>query len=74
MVVPIEGGREIRLARSYHSFFDPSGPWGKGWALDLPRLEEVQSPIERKGSAVQFRMEYELLRQLDKNNRPKLDV
>ena len=65
MVVPIEGGREIRLARSYHSFFDPSGPWGKGWALDLPWLEEVQVPIERKGSAVQFRTEYELLTPLN---------
>jgi len=65
MVVPIEGGREIRLARSYHSFFEPLGPWGKGWALDLPRLEQIQVPIERKGSAVRFRKEYELITPLN---------
>ena len=65
MVVPIEGGYEIRLSRNYHSFFEPSGLWGKGWTLNLPWLEKVLRPIERKDSAVQYRTEYELLTPLN---------
>lgn len=61
MVVPIEGGHEIRLSRNYNSFFEPEGPWGRGWTLNLPWLEKVLRPIERKGNSVQYRTEYELL-------------
>jgi len=56
MSVPIVGGRDIRLVRSFNSFFNPNGPWGKGWAMDLPRLE----PAIRDGNKY-----YELLTPLN---------
>jgi RHS repeat-associated protein len=65
LAVPIEGGREIRLMRSYHSFFRPSGPWGKGWSLDLPRLEKIRVPIERKDDTVRYKTAYELITPLN---------
>ena len=49
LVVTTPGGGDIRLARSFNSFFDPGGPWGRGWALDLPRLQEVVVSEDRKG-------------------------
>lgn len=58
--VPLPDGRALNLTRSHNSFFDPQGPWGRGWALDLPRLIELSLPVERKGSAVQSRSIYEL--------------
>jgi RHS repeat-associated protein len=61
MVVPIEGGHEIRLSRNYNSFFEPEGPWGKSWTLNLPWLERIRKPIKRKASEVLFMTEYELL-------------
>lgn len=47
LVVLVAGGDEIRLARSFNSFFNPKGLWGPGWSLDLPRLEEVKVPQAR---------------------------
>ncbi len=65
MIVPIDGGYEINLLRKSNSFFEPAGLWGKGWTLNLPRLEEVKVPIIRKESKVEYRMEYELLTPLN---------
>jgi len=63
--VPLSSGPPVRLVRSFHSFFEPSGPWGKGWALDLPRLVEVREPIHREGSEVQYRNGYDLVTPLN---------
>lgn len=46
-------------------FFDPQGPWGRGWALDLPRLETIRIPVERKADAVRFQLGYELISPLN---------
>jgi RHS repeat-associated protein len=63
--VPMSPGPPLRLARSFHSFFDPSGPWGKGWALDLPRLVEIPVPLHREGSSARFGTAVELVTPLN---------
>ena len=45
--VPIDGAAPLQLVRSYNSFFNPAGALGKGWAMDLPRLEAIRSPVKR---------------------------
>ncbi len=58
----VEGGKGIQLLRSYNSFFNPSGPWGKGWAMDLPRLEEAKVPVKRDAmGGVTYRIDHELI-------------
>jgi len=63
--LPIAGGQVIRLVRSYNSFFSPEGPWGKGWALDLPRLEEGRVPVHREGDVTSFQTVYEAVTPLN---------
>jgi YD repeat-containing protein len=61
LVVPLEGSDGIRLVRSFNSFFNPSGPWGQGWALDLPRLDEARVPERRDAEGgVSYRIVPEL--------------
>ena len=54
--VPIGVGRSIQLTRFYNSFFDPSGAFGRGWTLDLPRLLMTQVPVARDGKQSQYRV------------------
>lgn len=63
--VTIEGDYSIQLARSYNSFFNPNGPWGRGWAFDLPRLESVKVPVRREGSEVLYQTAFELITPLN---------
>ncbi|MBN2376148.1 MAG: hypothetical protein JXD22_07100 [Sedimentisphaerales bacterium] len=63
--VPLEGGEAIQLVRRYNSFFNPTGPWGKGWALDLPRLQEIKVPVLRKADQTQYQIGYELITPLN---------
>ncbi len=65
LVVPVEGADPIQLVRSYNSFFAPSGPWGKGWALDLPRLEPIPVPVRRDHKGVVYEQAYELITPLN---------
>lgn len=65
LVAPVTGREPIRLVRSYNSFFNPKGPWGSGWALDLPRLEAIQVPLERNANSVRFQTGYELVTPLN---------
>jgi YD repeat-containing protein len=65
LAVPVEGNEPLRLVRSYHSFFNPTGPWGQGWALDLPRLEEAKVPIKRDGNGGSYRIAYEVVTPLN---------
>lgn len=65
LVVPLEGGDDIRLVRSFNSFFNPSGPWGRGWALDLPRLEGVKVPQKRDSGSVTYRIAHEVVTPLN---------
>lgn len=65
VAVPVPGGRRIELVRSFNSFFHPKGPWGDGWALNLPHLEKVVVPISREGGKVITTTGYELLTPLN---------
>ncbi len=66
LVVPIEGGEGIQLIRSYNSFFNPTGPWGKCWASDLPRLGQAQVPVYRDAQGrVTNRTDFEVLTPLN---------
>lgn len=49
LVVPVQRDATISLVRRYHSFFRPNGSFGRGWAVDLPRLEEQRVPVRRDG-------------------------
>ena len=42
LAVPVQGGSQIALVRRWHSFFQPAEGFGRGWTLDLPRLEKWQ--------------------------------
>ncbi len=65
LAVPVVGGKDIQIVRSFSSFFNPKGPWGKGWALELPHLQEVQVPVSRDGSKVSYATHYELITPLN---------
>ena len=52
--VPLPDGRALKLLRCHNSFFDPNGPWGKGWTLDLPRLTEMAMPLHREGGKTSY--------------------
>ena len=65
LAVPVVGGRDIRLVRSFNSFFNPKGPWGEGWALDLPRLQEIRVPVTREGNESTYAICYELITPLN---------
>ena len=60
LCLPIKGGGELALTRRFNSFFQPRGPWGKGWTEDYPRLAEVKLPVERTDKHVRFKLNYEL--------------
>ena len=63
--VPLPDGRALELTRRHNSFFAQKGPWGKGWALDLPRLVEFKQPLLRKDSQVRYQAAYELITSLN---------
>jgi RHS repeat-associated protein len=65
IVVPIPGGQDIRLVRSFNSFFEPKGPWGNGWTPDFPRLQEIRVPINREGDQSTYAKGFELLTPLN---------
>ena len=54
IVVPLPGNRNLYLARQYNSFFNPQGLWGKGWTLDLPRLQKVKVPYSRESGKTSY--------------------
>src|SRR5579871_561398 len=60
LVVPVPGGTDIRLTRSFNSFFASNGPWGAGWALDLPRLDSVRILKSRNGDKMVYTTGYDL--------------
>ncbi|EGV16215.1 RHS repeat domain-containing protein [Thiocapsa marina] len=66
LAVPITGDAAISLTRHSNSFFDTTGPWGKGWTLDLPQLVEMRVPVERTGDRVAFHTAYELITPLNR--------
>jgi RHS repeat-associated protein len=64
--VPVLGGGELTLIRRCNSFFQPDGPWGRGWTLDLPRLESVRIPTGGDGDRVSFMNGYEVVTPLNR--------
>ncbi len=65
MIVPGDGGSDLRLTRIYNSFFNPKGPWGNGWTLDLPRLVEIRVPVDRTNGSSAYTLGYELITPLN---------
>ncbi len=65
LVVPFGNGREIRVVRSFNSFFDPKGSWGRGWTMNLPTLQKIRIPVRREGSKASYSIAYELLTPLN---------
>ena len=65
MIIPIPGGKDIRLQRNFNSFFNPKDIWGQAWTMNLPRLEKVRIPIERSGNNKTYKTGYELLTPLN---------
>ncbi len=65
LVMPFAGGRDIRLVRRFNSFFDPQGPWGRGWTMDLPRLQEIPIQVIRKEGKTTYKMGHELITPLN---------
>ena len=61
----LPGGREIRLTRSFNSFFDPKGEWGRGWTMNLPKLQAVRIAKSREDGKVLYATCYELLTPLN---------
>ncbi len=60
LVVPLQGDNSLSLVRQFHSFFQPSDIFGKGWTLDLPRLEEWRKPVSRVGNTTTYSTAYQL--------------
>lgn len=65
MLIPISGGYEIRLSRSFNSFFNPNDSWGQIWTMDLPRLGTVKVPVERTSNKSNYTTAYELFTPLN---------
>lgn len=61
LAVAVMRGTQISLTRGFHSFFQPTGLWGAGWILDLPRLEPQRRPIRRTGGQSTFKVTYRLM-------------
>jgi RHS repeat-associated protein len=67
LVIPVQGGGDIRLERRYNSFFQPKGLWGRGWTMDLPRLEEGRTPLGQDAEGrMAFMNAYEVLSPLNR--------
>lgn len=61
LAIPVRPGVEVKLTRAFHSFQAPSGAFGRGWALELPRLERRRRPVTRTESETSYRTVYELV-------------
>lgn len=67
LIIPVAGGKDIRLSRLFNSFFNPKDIWGQAWTMDLPRLEKVRVPLESNGDLITYQDGYELLTPLNSN-------
>jgi RHS repeat-associated protein len=54
-------GGPAAVERVFHSFFRPSGEFGVGWTLDLPRLQKHKRVTERQGDRVQLMTVHQLV-------------
>jgi RHS repeat-associated protein len=60
ITVPVGLAGKIELARGSNSFFAPHGEFGRGWSMDLPRLESWKEPVGRKGKVVRLKPTFRL--------------
>ena len=65
LVIPLPGNRDLHFIRQFNSFFSPRGLWGKGWTLDLPRLQKVRVPFSRESGKTSYTVAYVLLTPLN---------
>ncbi len=57
---PVLQKANIGITRQFNSFHNPRGMFGRGWTIDLPRLEEHKKPTKRTGNSVSFQIVYQL--------------
>lgn len=61
LLIPITDGFAIKLERKYNSFFSPLGTFGRGWSMDLPRLDPIVATVARAPNGqVQMHKAFEL--------------
>ena len=60
LVVMAGGQYSLRLKRHFNSFNLPSGEFGKGWTMDLPKLEKSKQVLSKEGDHVQYQAVYNL--------------
>jgi len=60
LVVPFGRGQRLDLVRQFNSFFQPGGPWGPTWTLDLPTLEVLIRRIKSTSDGPVTRSYYRL--------------
>jgi hypothetical protein len=65
LIVPVPGGKEIRLPRLFNSFFNPNDGWGPAWTMDLPRLEKMKIPVDRTANHTSYQTVWELVTPLN---------
>lgn len=58
--IPVSKDNAFQLTRRFNSFHDPHGVFGRGWTLDLPRLESQKKPVSRKDNRVLTQTVYQL--------------
>lgn len=60
LVVPFARGQRLEIVRQFNSFFQPGGPWGPTWTLDLPTLEVLMQREKSTSEGVVSRNYYRL--------------
>lgn len=68
VVVMAAGRYPLRLTRWLNSFKLPSGEFGEGWTMGLPRLETSSQVVSKKGDQVIFHNVYNLYSPLGEVN------
>jgi RHS repeat-associated protein len=60
LTAPVLQDAGIQLTRHFNSFYEPRGMFGRGWTLDLPKLESQRQPVSRTESSISYKTVYQL--------------
>lgn len=60
LTAPVLQKAGIQLTRYFNSFYEPRGMFGRGWTLDLPKLESQRQPVRRTGRSISYKTVYQL--------------
>ncbi|MCD4782007.1 MAG: hypothetical protein K8S27_15895 [Candidatus Omnitrophica bacterium] len=50
----------IALTRQFNSFYDPRSVFGRGWTLDLPKLDTLRQPVSHTEEGSTYKTVFEL--------------